>query len=301
MYKIHSIAALICLLVACQMTAPLDMASPIVPASPPTILTSIPVPDDGDVANRASLVQFVQPLEDSAEAFRLLTGGGGIRRRVLCTSNTNMVIQPLGAIVVTSSLGVWTVLAHTTPSTKSPATISGGLSASTRYWVYAYDNAGVVDFIASTTAPDASLHYMNGDTRYEYISTFYVAASVNLVPYNQNDNEYTYLSTTTDAIALTNGAATVKTNILVPLVPSQAASFDLYCLPTSTTDQTLAIYGTGQTDFAEQVQVNNTGVTFAYTRVVHVPLISTASFDYLWSGAPGGGNGLTCAVQRFVL
>jgi len=300
MRKIHIIVASILLLVACQMAAPLGMTTPITPATPPTISLSLTGPADGEVANALSVNSVFQVLEDDAEAYRLLTYGGGIRRRVLCTSNTNMVIQPLGAVVVKSAIGVWTVFSHTTPTTVSPTTMTGGLT-NNRWWVYAYDNAGSLGFIASTTAPDSGLRYKDSDEKYQYVTTFYVDSGPNVVPYNQNDNEYTYLSANSGNTVVTNGAATVKTNVPVPLVPSQAASFSIYCVPTSATDQLVSLYGTGQTDFTEQVQVNNTGVTNGYTRTVHLPIISTASFDYRWSGAPGGGNGLTATVQSFTM
>lgn len=198
---------------------PYRMASPIVPNAIPTIITTLPAPNDGDLANSASLTQFVTPLVDDVEAYRLLTYGGGMRRKVIGTDNTTMLIKPLGAVVLQTG-GTWKAYAHTVSTTVSPTALAGGaLAASSRYWVYAYDNAGVLDFTASTTAPDAGLRYMTGNTAYFYVSMFCTTSLSNLMPYAQTDNEFTLAA----ANVLLNGNAVVTTAIpITSCVPPQA-------------------------------------------------------------------------------
>jgi hypothetical protein len=195
------------------------MASPIVPNAIPTILTTLPAPNDGDLANSASLTQFVTPLVDDVEAFRLLTYGGGMRRKVIGTDNTTMTIKPIGAVVIQTG-GVWKAYAHTVTTTVNPTTMAGGaLAASTRYWVYAYDNAGALAFTVSTTAPDAGLRYMTGNTAYFYVSMFCTTGVANLMQYAQTDEEYVLAA----ANVLTNGNAVVNTPIPISsCVPAQA-------------------------------------------------------------------------------
>ena len=108
------------------------MPTNIVPNAIPSIVTTLPAPNDGEIANSASLTQFVTPLTDDSEAFRLLTYGGGVRRKVTVASNTSMSVYPLGAVVLQTG-GVWKVYAHTVTSALDPTAMAGGvLAASTR-------------------------------------------------------------------------------------------------------------------------------------------------------------------------
>lgn len=198
---------------------PYRMPTPIIPNAIPSIVTTLPAPNDGEIANSASLTQFVSPLVDDVEAFRLLTYGGGMRRRVTGTDNTTMMIKPIGAVVLRTG-GVWKAYPHTVTTMVNPTAMAGGaLAASTRYWVYAYDNAGALDFTVSTTAPDAGLHYMTGNTAYFYVSMFCTTGLANLMQYAQTDEEYVLAA----ANVLTNGNAVVNTPIPISsCVPSQA-------------------------------------------------------------------------------
>lgn len=201
------------------------MPTNIVPAAIPSIVTTLPAPNDGEIANSASLTQFVTPLVDDTEAFRQLTYGGGMRRKVLVASNTSMTVYPLGAVVLQTA-GVWKSYPHTVSSALNPTTLAGGvLGASTRYWVYAYDNAGSLAFTASATAPDAGLRYMTGDTSYWYVSTFITSAGSDVLLYSQDDNNYE-LVPSADTEVLTAGSALGVTAIdTSPVVPAQAVSF----------------------------------------------------------------------------
>lgn len=169
---------------------PYRMPTNIVPNTIPSIVTTLPAPNDGEIANSASLTQFVTPLVDDTEAFRLLTYGGGMRRRVVGQNSTTMTIYPLGAVVLQTG-GTWKVYAHTVSTAVNPTTLAGGaLAVSTRYWIYAYDNAGVLDFTASTTGPDANFRYMAGNTAYFFVSTFDTDPGGSLVAYSQTDLKF---------------------------------------------------------------------------------------------------------------
>jgi hypothetical protein len=207
------------------------MPTNIVPNAIPRIVTTLPAPNDGEIANSASLTQFVTPLVDDVEAYRLLLYGGGMRRRVLGLDSTTMTIYPLGAVLLQTG-GTWKAYAHTVSTAVNPTTLAGGaLVASTRYWVYAYDNAGALAFTASTTGPDAGLRYMTGNTAYFLVTTFWTNAAASLVPYSQAGDTYTYTDAPLGAGTrlLNGGLANVDTD--VPLVggpiPSQASRADL--------------------------------------------------------------------------
>lgn len=201
---------------------PSGMPTNIVPNAIPSIITTLPIPNDGEIANSASLAQFVSPLADDVEGYRKLTYGGGLRRKVVCDSNTNMVISPLGAVVIRVG-GVWKVYTHTTATTVSPATISGGLAASTGYWVYAYDNAGALGFTASVIGPDTGFRYMSGNDAYFLVSYFSTDTLSNVVKYNQNDLEFRFGPGS--PTILSSGSSLVVTPLTTtPYVPTQATS-----------------------------------------------------------------------------
>lgn len=202
------------------------MTTPITPTTS-SIITTLTGPADGEVANALSVNSVFQVLDNNVSALRLLTYGGGFRVRLSCTSNTVMTIQPLGAVVVTVAT-VWNVLANTTASTVNPTTIAGGsLSASTRYYVYAYSSGGVLTFIANTTAPDVGLMYENGNTDRQFVTTFFADHASNILIYNQEDRYYSYMSRTTGGVrgnmVLNAGVAIVPTDInFAASVPSTA-------------------------------------------------------------------------------
>jgi hypothetical protein len=146
------------------------MPTNIVPNAIPSIVTTLPAPNDGEIANSASLTQFVTPLTDDSEAFRLLTYGGGMRRKVTVASNTSMSVYPLGAVVLQTG-GVWKAYAHTVTSALNPTTMAGGvLAASTRYWVYAYNNAGALGFTVSVRDQKNEIRLAQAMSVYEFES-----------------------------------------------------------------------------------------------------------------------------------
>ena len=72
------------------------------PSATPTFPSTIAPPYDGDPLSATQLrVDDLTPLQNGVEAARLMLYGGGIKRRVKCSSNTVMAVQPLGAVLVT--------------------------------------------------------------------------------------------------------------------------------------------------------------------------------------------------------
>ncbi len=288
MNKIHSIVATILLLVACQMSAPLGMTTNIVPASPPTITTSLDIPSDGEVANSLSLQLFAEPLNTDVEAFRQLTYGGGLRRRVVCTSNTVMTVQPYGGIVVLSSTGEWIVFqAIGSAIPLNPTTLTGGLVANTRYWVYIYESGGVAAYTASTTGPDLGLKYKNGDEKYFYLTTFYTDTVGNVFPYVQSDNVYRYsdvyaAGAANDLQVLSAGAATAPTTVTYGnTVPSQSSIVNLFLVYATTA---------GALRQFEIDTVGSSGNQFlgilpnTWTATAQISVSGGTNFSYRWNG-----------------
>lgn len=139
-------------------------------------------------------------------------------RRVVGRNSTTMPVYPIGTVTLQSA-GVWKEFNHLTTTVLDPTAMTGGLSPSTRYWLYAIDDAGAIGFEVSTTGPEEGLRYMQGDSSRFYVSMFCTTSLGNLMPYAQTDNEYTLAA----ANVLLNGNAMVTTPIPVTsCVPPQA-------------------------------------------------------------------------------
>lgn len=114
--------------------------------------------------------------------------------------------------------------------------ISGGgnLANSTRYYVYAYDKAGSLDFQIATDVPNANLSTKNASSQYRYLGTFLTDSSGNPLPFRCVRGRYRYSltgmpSSINDVRAL-NGtsSATSWTDVsLSSLVPSYARTVHL--------------------------------------------------------------------------
>lgn len=223
---------LVAAIAACQPSE--DMGSPQSPSATPTFPATITPPVNGENLDATALnVNVETPLQNGVEAARLLTYGGGLRRRVKCSDNNTLVIDPMGAVV--SSVGaVWTVVPHLTSSTIDPQTLSGGLANNTRYYVYAAISAGTIVFSVSTTAPDAGLFYKTGDPTYFFISTFITDNSANIVPYTQSELTFSYGNDgvggyPTPTIVLNAGSAVVSTVVTFGIsVPTGAKTAVLF-------------------------------------------------------------------------
>lgn len=205
-----------------------SMATPITPASPTQIVQTFNAPADGDIANAASVNVAFQSLENSVEALRFLTYGGGFHARVIGVNDNTMVIQPLGAVVVKVA-GIWTAVPHTVATTIDPEALAGGAFAvATRYYVYANVVAGSIVWSVSTTAPDAGLRYKAGDEQYQFITTFVTAPAVaTLFPYSQSGTSYVYGSN--GLTQLNAGNAVGSTSIpLNYAIPSNARTAKLF-------------------------------------------------------------------------
>lgn len=114
--------------------------------------------------------------------------------------------------------------------------ISGGgnLANSTRYYVYAYDNAGSLDFQIATDGPNANRSTKNASSQYRYLGTFLTNSSGAPLPFRCVGGRYRYAitgmpSSINDVRAL-NGtsSATSWTDVsLSSLVPSYARNIHL--------------------------------------------------------------------------
>ena len=199
---------------------------PITPSGAPLFPSTQNSPANGDPLDATQLRNDIEvPFLDGIEGARLLLYGGGFYPRVKATSNTVMVIQPMGAVI--AKVGTdWQVVAHTVATTIDPQTLAGGaFAANTRYYVYVNLFAGVITWSVSTTAPDAGYRYKTGDEQYQFVTTFYTDTGPNLIPYTQSGKTYLTKKFSPATVQLSGGNATVPTAVsFSAYVPTNASS-----------------------------------------------------------------------------
>ena len=140
-------------------------------------------------------------------------------RRVIGRNSTTMPVYPIGTVTLQSA-GVWKEYNHLTTTVLDPTAMTGGLMASTRYWLYAIDDAGVIAFEVSTTGPEEGLLFKMGDNTRWFLSTFSTDAGGNLVAFEQVDEEFTL---STNQPILNSGSETVTAPITFgTMYPPQA-------------------------------------------------------------------------------
>ena len=168
--------------------------TPIVPATPSPIRSSTTGPADGELANAASVNGAFQDLMEGVLGLRLASYGRRAQIHVRSSNRTTLIVGALGSVILTTGGGsTWLSFLNTTQQTVTAATAFGGaLGNLTRYFLYAYNNAGALDFIVTTTAPDASRTYENGNTDRVFISTFITDGSGIIVPFTHVGNQYHY-------------------------------------------------------------------------------------------------------------
>ena len=152
--------------------------------------TGFNAPANGETCDANSVLVAFQALEDGVECSRLAAYGRKLQPTYQITTATStgagasVLIQPLGPVALTSG-GQWFVKQHLLSSTKVLKTMNGGVSLTTktRYYIYAFINAGVLDFTVSTTEPGSTGQYMKllattSNTDYAYVGTFLTDPSV---------------------------------------------------------------------------------------------------------------------------
>lgn len=161
----------------------------------------VTVPDSGDARTAASVETPFQRLADwSAHAC------AGVASRLAwademsmapggSNSSFSLTIGAIQTIVLLNSGGAYHGYSANA-ATIGASKIEGGgnLANSTWYYVYAYDNAGTVDYLISTTAPRASRQYRNSvdGSQYRYLGCFVTNPSGAPLPFRMHRGKYTY-------------------------------------------------------------------------------------------------------------
>lgn len=162
------------------------MSHTVTPVAKPATIT---VPDDGEAAvatapgvpaSRVTLEEVVQALADNTAA--ALAGAHGFidRRELVVTYAGVLRVGPFGRLVLDRADGTREVFSSVAPITITP----GSLSANTHYYVYAWNNAGVLSWLVSATVPDDALQWKSDDATptHRYIGSFKTTFTATLMP-----------------------------------------------------------------------------------------------------------------------
>ena len=147
----------------------------------------------------------------------------------------------------------------------------GNLANSDWYYVYAYDNAGSLDFEISTTAPASNLCIKNGDSTRIYLGCFPTLSTGAPVPLRMKRGRYVYNfsgSAAADTRVLNTGSATSNTAVdLAGLVPphSQVATVRAEAVSTTGAAMNFAYLRTEGESGADEVNLMVRAVIGAQT------------------------------------
>jgi hypothetical protein len=157
---------------------------------------------DGDDGNATNFNRPLEPLLDARAFVRSLAPGMLLWRGLFAvdtggsSSSFTVRFSPIEAVVLPDGSGTLYVF----ESTAAEVTIGlskvdgspGNLSNSTWYYVYAYRNAGSLDYLISTTAPDVYLTFRNGAQTHRYIGCFVTDSSGAPIPMRAHKGRYLY-------------------------------------------------------------------------------------------------------------
>lgn len=288
--------------------------TPIVPPSPSPIPSSTTGPADGDLANAASVNVAFLDLMDGVLGLRLASYGRRERVSVSSFNGTSLTIGALGAVLLTSGGTTWYSFLNSTAQTVVAATAFGGaLGNSTRYYLYAYNNAGTLDFIVNTTLPNASRTYENGNTDRAFITTFITDSAGIIVPFTHIGHDYNYGPKTDFSVGggstilrvanvAATGTATVTLSTLVIPSWALAATMNYYAYDTvSGYVQDTGITATGYTTaggLSNSFHINITGVL---GQDGQFSIAFPQSVAMLYSFTIGGGSYIQIGVGGFTM
>ena len=255
---------------------------------------------DGDDGNATNFNRPLEPLLDARAFVRTLAPGLLLWRGLFAVdtggSNSSFTVRfsPLEAVVLPDGSGTLFVFESTAAEvTIGASKIDGGgnLSNSTWYYVYAYRNAGSLDYLISTTAPDVYLTFRNGAQTHRYLGCFVTNSTGAPIPMRAHKGRYLYrrsalannqtraLNTSTVAGSATNVslAGQVPPHSRVAMVQSQITNNSGASL--------LLLYTDGDTSDAALRHDNQDGLTS--TRWAEIETSSSQVLDYTLSISAG--------------
>jgi hypothetical protein len=212
---------------------------------------------------------------DGVLGLRLASYGRTANIHCRSTNGTDIIIDAIGSVILTTGGATsWISFLNSVQQTVVAATAFGAaLGNNTRYYLYCYNNAGTLDFIVNTTAPNASRTYENGNTDHAYVTTFVTNGSGIIIPYIQNSRGVEYTTPGQNPSMAMNTAGAVWTdvdpNATTPMVPSWSQGVDLY----------LIILNSDATAGGDTFSLRSKGVTaVGYTGAAKIYTVGAATY-----------------------
>lgn len=264
-----------------------------------TILTDVPgwdelnVPTPGDPVKAALPNGAVRPgFQKLANRTAAMIRGHKNTVNLYSDDGQNVLIAPLGWVGLTNAAGKW-VLIYQGLASVNLTLVSGALVGLTRYYLYAYESAGVLAWQVSTTPPDAERLYKTGTTSHVFVSTFVTNALASVHYYSQIGNVYTLTddySTPQDGNAvLVAGASAVQVN--VPFNHTVPDGFAVVTLgvrqTTAATPGDLLYIGNNSFVAGTEALIQQPwgpGTYVNHAILTRSPFIPIGSFDYMITG-----------------
>jgi hypothetical protein len=274
---------------------------------------TLTVPDPGEAVRAATMAGAVRPGYQEL-LNRIGATAYGLRNvtRCWCEAPPDLVIQPLGWVFLRDNAGIWKMLEHSTPSTIDVDAIigGGGPAADTRYFVYAYENGGAIDFDIFTDPPDDQERYRDtgvpaDDTKYAFVTTIYGNdAGTAIMRYQHQNRTITYWDRTPlgggtgGNLLLDNGSAVIQTTVVMngSVWADRAKSYIMHCRHAGSAVAGTAFVGRVGFTYEFATIYTENGTTGANNAPFpFVPGVTT-EFDYK---VPNIGNGLSCWIAEF--
>jgi len=268
-----------------------DMADTILTDTPDWAELNVPTP--GDPVKAALPDGAVRPgYQKLANRTAAMIRGHKNIVNLYSDDGQNVLIAPLGWVGLTNSTGKW-VLIYQGFASVNLTLVSGALVGLTRYYLYAYESAGVLAWQVSTTTPDAERLYKTGTTTHVFVSTFATNTLASVHHYSQIGNVYTlsdeYTAPEDGNAVLVAGASALQVN-----VPFNHAVPDGFTVVTLGVRQTTAatpgnLLYIGNNGFAAGAETLiqqpwGPGTYVAHAILTRTPIMPIGSFDYKIAG-----------------
>jgi len=181
----------------------------------------------GDTAKSATW----NGVQDQAASLYQVAWSWRGRRPTLVCDGANVIVGAHQGCAMGTSQSTALFVADNTAAT----IVLSGLSSTTWYYVYAYNDAGACIYETVTTAPDASLSYKTGDKTRTYVGCFYALTASTARPFRMIGGQYTYgAENPVSIVALAGGTAASFTDVvLTALLPPHARLAHLYAIVTA--------------------------------------------------------------------
>jgi len=199
---------------------------------------NVTVPDNGDALDAASANDAFQAL---ANRTKYLNDQKNLTNTILTATRAGLNGLLIGARNASSSDGSHIVVEgfyshhifNSPYAAQAAASVAPG-SDSNDTWHYLYakdDGGGGIDYVRSTTGPDASLTVKSDDATRVFICTYYVDGSGNIRPFQKRGNKYLWRRSKISSYQIATATPSTFTDLsLAPWSSPYSSMVTLECI-----------------------------------------------------------------------